>query len=110
MARYIPLPDELRARSFDVREASARGVRPTRLLSSDLVAPFHGVRMHAAANYTLHSLCVAFAPRLRPGECFGGVTAASLWGIPLPSQWANLFNDDGTRHPELSGACLVNHP
>lgn len=79
-----PLPDDLVSRPFAVHDAVARGVTPKRLMSSDLAAPFWGVRDPGLHENSLHSLVAARAVRLPPGMFFSHRTAAQLWSIPLP--------------------------
>ncbi|RZS64191.1 hypothetical protein EV187_2571 [Agromyces ramosus] len=84
MPRPRPLPDGLAASPFRVAEALELGATPRRLRARDLDAPFHGVRTVTPANDLL-SLCRAYAVRMPQGHYFSHVTAARLWGLPLPS-------------------------
>ena len=86
MARHAPLPAALDGWPFSVAQARAAGVSPRRLRGSDLSAPFHGVRAAAPAK-SVAELAAAYAPRMRPGHVFAGVTAARLWGLPVQSRW-----------------------
>jgi hypothetical protein len=97
--RPSPLPDGLGA-AFSVADARAAGVSPRRLRGRDLTAPFHGVRMtragmlppdagepsdpspeERAALERIH----AYAARMAEGTFFTHVSAARLWGLPLPA-------------------------
>jgi hypothetical protein len=73
----------LRYRAFLVAEARAKGLGEGRLMGPDLHRPFHGVRSTTSAE-TLLELCHDYAPLLRAGHHFSHVTAAWLWGCPLP--------------------------
>lgn len=82
MSRAAPLPPELGG-SFAVQEARRAGVSRSRTRASDLVAPFHGVRI-ARGDLDHESLCRAYAARMARGHVFSHTTAARLWGLPLP--------------------------
>ncbi len=88
MKSPTPLPADL-GRSFSVATARAHGVSPARLRAGDLDTPFHGVRMTGdpAADLTAEHrrLALAFAAKSTPDAFFSHVTAAVLWGLPLPS-------------------------
>ena len=80
-----PLPAELDT-AFHVRDADRLGIPPRRLRARDLRSPFHGVR-YAGEDPGLGSVaerCHAYLPRMSGGQFFSHVTAASLWGMPLP--------------------------
>lgn len=78
-----PLPLELAISPFRVRDARERGVTPRRLRAQDLHAPFHGVRTLVAPVDVL-ARCRAYAAKMPPEHYFSHVTAARLWGLPLP--------------------------
>jgi hypothetical protein len=78
-----PLPDPLTWGPFTVREALAEGVSPTRLRAADLSRPFRGVRTPSPPG-DLRALCSAYLARMPRGQYFSHVTAALLWGFPLP--------------------------
>lgn len=109
MPRLVPIPAALVGRAFSVAEARNAGLTPGRLRSSDLARPFHGVRVAAMSTNTspnaleqqlprfveessvepeLLERCGAYAHRMRDGEFFSHVTAARLWGAPLPRGFA----------------------
>lgn len=75
--------------SIGVAALRARGISEKRLRSRRLVRPFRGIRA-AALEPALAGRARQYAPRLRPGQAFGGTAAAALWGLPLPD-WC----DDG---------------
>jgi hypothetical protein len=85
MPRRTPLPPELLLAPFHLREADALGVGRSRLRGADLTAPFRGVRTAASAP-DLVELCHTYATRMPQGHHFSDVTAARLWGIPLPPE------------------------
>lgn len=70
--------------SFRVRDALARGVGAGALRSQDLSAPFHGVRSVTPPRDAL-ALCHAYATKMRSDAAFCGLSAARLWGMPLPA-------------------------
>ena len=86
MRRPAPLPSELAGRPFDLRMAEQAGVGSGRRRSSDLVLPFRGIRSPASGPASVASLCDAYSLRLRSGDHFSHVTAASLYGMPLPAR------------------------
>jgi hypothetical protein len=70
--------------AFTVREALAGGMSPGRLRSVRLVAPFHGVRSTVEPTEA-RTRCQVYATKMRADAAFTSVTAARLWGIPLPA-------------------------
>lgn len=83
---------------FSTGTALANGVTKARLRGRDLERPFHGVRSRrtdeprgaaqdarAERERVVLARAEALAQRLTPGEFFSHVTAAVIWGIPLPS-------------------------
>jgi len=92
MAPRIPLGPELRRSPFRVRDARAAGWGEGRLRGDDLARPFQGIRSVAGADPEL-----AFAPLLLPGDRFSHLSAARLWGAPLPG-------DDSTVHVTRASA------
>ncbi|MCX6500851.1 MAG: DUF559 domain-containing protein [Microbacterium sp.] len=90
--RRSDLPSDL-GHVFTSRQARERGVSASRLRSHDLEAPFHGVRRRRAALSPddcgladrLLASAEAYAQRMTGEEFFCGVTAAVVWGLPLPA-------------------------
>lgn len=83
-----PLPSSL-GRVFSVAAAKDAGVSPRRLRSRDLDRPFRGVRVRfgspAADDVDAHLRAVlAYAATMPEAQFFSHVTAAVLWGLPLP--------------------------
>jgi hypothetical protein len=81
--------------SFRVRDARDAGVGPGALRSVHLAAPFHGVRS-LVEPASVEELCRAYATKMRRDAAFSSLTAARLWGIPLPSAHASLPRLDVT--------------
>lgn len=75
------LPSDLLERAFRVTEARDLGVPASRLRRSDLGTPTHGVR---AGRGSGTSLIDALALVLRRDQRFSHLTAADIWGLPLP--------------------------
>ncbi|MBX3100692.1 MAG: hypothetical protein KF761_14085 [Salinibacterium sp.] len=69
---------------FIVRTALRMGVSRRRLQSSDLRAPFHGVRTSGPTQTHLDR-CRAYLPRMRPTQFFSHVSAAIIYRMPVPS-------------------------
>lgn len=83
MAKASPLPVSLPQPVFSTAEAITHGVSARRLRASDLRRPFRGIRSTAESE-TLEQRCREYLPRLRDDQFFSRVTAARLYGIPLP--------------------------
>ncbi len=82
--RPRPLPLELH-QPFHVREADTLGIPRRRLAARDLSAPFHGVRQpQHDRTESIADRCRTYLPRLTGGQFFSHLTAAALWGMPLP--------------------------
>lgn len=92
-----PLPFELALAPFRVEEALRAGVSQRRLRAGDLHAPFRGIRS-TSADADLVSRCRALEPAMGPGQYFSHVTAARLWGLPLPA----AFETDPRLHVSTS--------
>ncbi len=87
MPQREPLPPALAGRVFSVAAARAEGVSDGRLRSADLARPFHGVRTPVGAGDDVLQRCQAIAQRMQPGQFFSHLTAARLWGAPLPDRF-----------------------
>lgn len=83
MRNHGPLPKEL-GTTFTTSEARDLGVTKARLRAGDLAAPFRAVRTKVPPS-TVDETCRAYLLRAGPDEFFSHVTAARLWGIPLPA-------------------------
>jgi len=79
MPARIPLDGPLAGRPFRVRDGLASGWGEGRLRGGDLARPFHGVRNAGQSGPEQE-----YAPLLRDRERFSHVSAARLWGVPLP--------------------------
>jgi hypothetical protein len=84
MGARVMLPSELGGGPFSVDRALALGVGPSRLRGADLDRPFWGVRVPTGSVRSLLDQVNAYAERMSPGAFFSHITAARLWGIPLP--------------------------
>lgn len=91
MPQPPPLPVPFGQTTFAVGDALRAGIGPERLRRSDLVTPIHGVRAPAGTDV---SRIEAVGAVLRPGQRFSHVTAARLWGAPVP----RALRDDDTVH------------
>ncbi|WEG10148.1 hypothetical protein PU630_06235 [Microbacterium horticulturae] len=100
---HPPLSSEFLGTSFTFAEARAAGVARRRLAHVDVGHPFRGVYTQGVDLTDLEQRCLALRPHLRAEHWFSHVTAARLWGIPLP--WAEADDDPldvlviGTHHP-----------
>lgn len=105
----ILLPQEFRDRPFALADALHAGVTRGRLAGTDLEIPFRGVRTPSGWRRDgIRNAALAYAPRLRARQAFGGVSAAALWGLPLPfsierSGRVELAVPRGRNRPRVSG-------
>jgi hypothetical protein len=95
MNARIPLPPGLPITGFTVRAARAANVREHRLRARDLARPHWGVRVAASPDLTLFDRCRLLASALPAHAFFCGVSAAALWGMPLPLRFV------AERQPDL---------
>lgn len=77
------LPPELSTRSFTIAEAAALGVGRGRLRGSDLLAPTRGVRVPWGVEMSPVN-AVRPLQALMPDAVASFLTAAKIWGFPLP--------------------------
>lgn len=109
MIRPRVLPTELIGRAFLVSDATACGVTPGRLRAADLTHPHRGVRSVPVARPRLLGRCREFDLLMVPGHAFSHVTAAFLYGIPLPNRCGNapihVIATGGVRAPRVHGVC-----
>lgn len=89
MPRRMPLPPEIANRPFPVRDAVTREVRPSRLRSGDLERPFWGVRTPVGESATVEGRARGYLSRAASDHFISHVSAAMLWGIPLPLRLSN---------------------
>jgi very-short-patch-repair endonuclease len=79
----IQLPPELSGAPFTVAQGAVAGLSPDRLRGRDLYRPFYGVRS-SADSATILDRCRAYEQRMPQHAFFCSVTAALLFGVPLP--------------------------
>jgi hypothetical protein len=70
-----------------IQRGDAAGLGRGRLRGSDLVPLFRGVRLPTDVAVTDESVRAAYMTRMRPGQAFSHLTAARVWGIPLPHEF-----------------------
>src|SRR5476651_1103513 len=85
MSRRAELPESLLSGPFSVEDALDLGIATGRLRAHDFLRPFRGVRSLAETVDT-EELCRAYAPIMQPGQLFSHLTAARLYGFPLPQR------------------------
>ena len=88
---------------FTTGAAAAEGLSRSRLRALDLTSPFKGTRVPASTPLDLATRCRALQLRL-PGAHFSGLTAARLYGAPLPlpleqSPMVHVTVQEGRRAP-----------
>lgn len=76
--------DVFRSGPFRVRDAIAAGRSRASVDSRYYDMPFHGVRSALGSEGDLEARCRAYRLRMRGDAAFCGLTAAAIWGIPLP--------------------------
>ncbi|APX02749.1 hypothetical protein BWQ92_14435 [Arthrobacter sp. QXT-31] len=108
MPRPRPLPPALQAQPFTIRQASAAGLTRRRTRALDLASPCHGVRTSAAVEITL--LVRARGLVLATGAVISHLSAAALWGFPLPLCFEDhavihLTSRDGARAVRRKNVC-----
>lgn len=91
---------------FSVREARDAGVTASRLRARDLAQPFHGVRAipvaaaeDGRAERALARRAREYATRMGADAFFTHLTAAVLWGLPLPAGCLDTTVDVGMLTP-----------
>jgi len=92
--RPSPLPVELGPGPFSTAGARLLGVPPERLGRSDLVHPTRGAHMLVEPE-TLVERALAFQVAMPGDRAFSHVTAALLWGLPLPRALEQLATAEG---------------
>jgi Protein of unknown function (DUF559) len=106
MAGSIDIPELGDAASVGVAALRARGISEKRLRSRSLARPFRGIRAEALES-AIAGRARLYAPRLKPGQAYGGAAAAALWGLPLPD-WCDeapvtVVVPRGAHRPRTSG-------
>lgn len=94
------LPHHLRGRAFKSSDDAFHGTSRAQLRQSGAAHPFHGVSSIGFPISSVHDRCEAYLPLMAEGHCFSHVTAALLFGIPLPSRWER----DPRLHVSVLGA------
>lgn len=89
-----PLPDTLPHAVFTTVEAQSLGVPRARLRRGDLSSVGPGLWARRERRITEHEIVAALC-RAEPGAFAVGLTAARLWGLPLPG----LFGREVTAPP-----------
>lgn len=77
------LPDDLAARAFSVSEARSLGVPARELRKKDLNVVTRGSRVNCEPS-TLTARALAYLVAMRPPVALSHISAAVVWGLPLP--------------------------
>lgn len=93
MSRPTSLPPHLCGTAFHVHDAESLGI-PAGARAAGLRAPFRGVRSLGVDTSTLVGRCLEYRARMSRVEFFSHITAALLWGMPLP----RALQDDAPLH------------
>ncbi len=102
MRRARQLPPEFDAAVFRTGDALAAGVNSERLRRSDLERPTRGVRAPAGSDDFVSAIAIV----MRDDQHFSHVTAARLWGAPLP----RAVQDDRRVHVTTVGTLRMRRP
>lgn len=97
------LPPELSSRSFSISEARAHGVSRGRLGASDLVAPTRGVRVPWGVEMSPADVVRPLLD-LMPDAVASFTTAARIWDLPLPLDFARDLTIHVTRPLQTPGS------
>ncbi|MGO4691308.1 hypothetical protein [Glaciibacter sp. 2TAF33] len=84
MRRLEPLPPWLHGRAFLTTDVPPGTFPIDRLRAPDVQRPSRGVRAIGLDPDAVRDRCLAFQPRMPRGQAFSHLTAAQLYGIPLP--------------------------
>ncbi|HWU45840.1 MAG TPA: hypothetical protein VN133_03670 [Humibacter sp.] len=98
MPKPGPLPIPGHPAHFSVRQALAAGATRRRLRAADLQAPFWGIRSTPTQTLTALDRCTAFMLRMPQDAVYSHVTAAQVYGMPLPRR-----HEDGPLHVGTPG-------
>ena len=71
---------------FRVRDAIAAGFARAAVDASRFDMPFHGLRSPLGGASEVVDRCRAYRLKMRPDAAFTALTAAVLWGVPLPAR------------------------
>lgn len=93
MSRPTSLPPHLSGTAFRVQDAESLGI-PAGARAAGLRTPFRGVRSLGVDTSTLVGRCLEYRARMSRVQFFSHVTAALLWGMPLP----RAIEDDTALH------------
>ena len=86
MPQPSPLPFPLSAGPFRYSEAREAGLARSRLRAGDIEHPHHGLYVPSSID-DLVSRCEQLVPLLGEHAWFSHLTAARLWGMPMPFAW-----------------------
>lgn len=110
MPARSPLPENLREGAFSVQDALELGVQPGRLRALDLESPFRGVRIDAIEWDDIFSVCASYATVMPIDAVFSHVTAARIYGIPIPRVLEQRRDVDVvTREIQVRASGIIGH-
>ncbi|MBG6108287.1 hypothetical protein [Frigoribacterium sp. CG_9.8] len=90
MPKREPLPTQFVGIPFAAADARDCGISASRLRASDLRVPIRGVREPRTAENSFELQIGRYAAHMAEDEYFSHVTAAKLYGIPLPRHLENM--------------------
>jgi hypothetical protein len=106
------LPPELAGTAFLTTDPIAVAVGESRLRARDVLSPHRGVRAVGLNLETVTGRCAAYKARMPSWQFFSHLTAAHLYGIPLPlelseSRAVHVSVQNGFDRPQVKG--VVGH-
>lgn len=92
------LPPFARSRPFSTTVAQSAGISRARLRRTDLISPFHGVRVLSDEPLdAIEDRCRAYSEVMPAGSFFSHSTAAELYGIPIPPRASGAVHVSAVR-------------
>jgi hypothetical protein len=110
MTRRAELPPGVKVGAFSVEDALELGMPKWRLKAKDLTLPFRGVRTTTKDESDTLSRCRDYLPVMQHDQLFSHLTAARLYGIPLPRELEQSeFIDVWARQVQAKTAGVIGH-
>ncbi|MFT4157770.1 MAG: hypothetical protein QM630_07580 [Microbacterium sp.] len=101
------LPDEFSRGAFRYGDAVSAGIARSRLNAADVRHPHHGVYAGTGADDPLERRCRELAIVFSGSRVFSHLTAARLWGMPMPFAWSE---DEDLHTIAHRGAAPIRRP
>jgi hypothetical protein len=89
MPKRESLPEKFTGVPFSAADARTAGISASRLRASDLRVPIRGLREPRVGEDSFEARASRYAVHMADDEFFSHVTAARIYGIPLPRELEN---------------------